>query len=177
VDGEGTTLDEAWLPEPQSGDEQLDSAIDHIASGAELRPGSLLSEFSIAWVVVEGDESPLDEILESQLDLVPTPLATGAKVFENPDARPVAAIGDESVWRRDGTGFTGVSRADQAVIRVSYSHGWQPEPEREDWFTTVSAAEGEARFGAGGYLRWAPYLAAALLFLALGMMVAGRLRR
>ena len=177
VDGEGTTLDEVWLPEPQAGDEQLDAAIDHIAAGAELRPGFLLSEFSIAWVVVEGDESPLDQILESQLDLVPTPLATGARVFENPDALPLAAIGDEVVWRRDGTGFAGPNRADRAVIRVSYSHGWQPEPALEDWFTTVSAAAGEARFEAGGYLRWAPYLAAALVFLALGMIVAGRLRR
>ena len=108
---------------------------------------------------------------------VPTPLAAGARVFENPDAPPLAAIGDEVVWRRDGTGFAGASRTDRAVLRVSYSQGWQPEPELEDWFTTVSAAEGEARFEAGGYLRWAPYLAAALVFLALGMIVAGRLRR
>jgi hypothetical protein len=63
------------------------------------------------------------------------------------------------------------------VLRVNYSHGWQPEPELADWYTTVAAAEGEARFGAGGYLRWAPYLAVGLLIVALGMIVLGRLRR
>ena len=177
LDGQGTTLDEVWLPKPQAGDEQLDLAIDRIAGGAELRPGLLLSEFSIAWVVVEGDESPLDKILESQLDLIPTPLATGARVFENPAALPVAAVGEDLVWQREGTGFAGVSTTDRAIIRVNYSHGWQPEPEPAGWFTTVSAAEGEARFGAGGYLRWAPYLAAGLLAFALGLVVWARLRR
>jgi GT2 family glycosyltransferase len=177
LDGDGTTIDEVWLPEPQPGDEQLDAAIDRIASGAELRPGALLAEFAVAWVVVEGTESPLDTILESQLDLIPTPLATEAKVFENPAAPPLAAVEDGPVWERAGTGFAGTEASDRAVLRVNYSHGWQPEPELADWYTTVTAADGEARFDAGGYLRWAPYLAIGLLVVALGMIVLGRLRR
>ena len=177
LDGQGTTIDEVWLPEPQPGDEQLDGAIDRIASGAELRPGRLLAEFSIAWVVVEGSESPLDTILESQLDLIPTPLVTGAKVFENPDAAPLAAVGGDLAWQRQGTGFAGRPAPDRATIRVNYSDGWGPEPELDDWFTTVSAVEGAADFAAGGYLRVAPYLAAGLLALALSLVVWGRVRR
>ena len=63
VDGGGTTIDEVWLPEPSTGDIQLESAVDRIASGAELRPGALLSEFSVDWVVVVGAETPFDTIL------------------------------------------------------------------------------------------------------------------
>ncbi|MGH8873486.1 MAG: hypothetical protein ACRDWS_16110 [Acidimicrobiia bacterium] len=177
LDGQGTTLDEVWLPEPQPGDLQLGTALDRIASGAELRPGRLLAEFSIAWVVVEGPESPLDDILESQLDLIPTPLVTGSQVFENLDAAPLASVGEDIVWRGQGAGFAGEPAPDTAQIRVNYSHGWAPQPELADWFTTVSAAKGVATFSAGGYLAAAPFAAAGLLVLALGLMVWGRVRR
>jgi GT2 family glycosyltransferase len=177
LDGQGTTLDEVWLPEPQRGDDLLDDAIDAIAGGGELRPGRLLSGFSIAWVVVEGDASPLDTILESQLDLVPTPLATGARVFENPAALPLASVGENLVWKKEGAGFAGVVTSDRAAIRVNYSHGWGPEAEKSSWFTTVSGEDGEARFGGGGYLRWAPVLAAVLLVLAASSVLYARLRR
>jgi hypothetical protein len=177
LDGRGTTLDEVWLPEPQAGDDLLDDAIDGIAGGGELRPGSLLSDFSIAWVVVEGEASPLDTILESQLDLVPTPLATGARVFENPAALPLAVVGENLVWQKEGTGFAGVATTERAAIRVNYSHGWGPEAEKTSWFTTVSGEDGEARFSAGGYLIWAPVLAAGLLVLAVSSILYARLRR
>ncbi|HSJ84697.1 MAG TPA: glycosyltransferase [Acidimicrobiia bacterium] len=177
VDGAGSTLDEAWLPDRQEGDDKLDGALDLIAGGGELRPGLLLAEFSIGWVVVEGEGSPLDTILDSQLDLIPTPLATGARVFENPAALPLAAVGENIVWQKEGAGFAGLARPDSAAIRVSYSHGWGPEAEKSSWFTMVSAEDGEARFSAGGYLRWAPYLAAGLFVLALFLVVFARLRR
>lgn len=177
LDGAGSTLDEVWLPDRQEGDDQLDGALDLIAGGGELRPGLLLSEFSIGWVVVEGESSPLDTILDSQLDLIPTPLATGARVFENPAALPLAAVGENIVWQKEGAGFAGLARPDRAAIRVNYSHGWGPEAEKSSWFTTVSAEDGEARFNAGGYLRWAPYLAAGLFVLALFLVVFARLRR
>jgi hypothetical protein len=177
LDGRGTTLDEVWLPEPQAGDDLLDDAIDGIAGGGELRPGLLLSDFSIAWVVVEGEASPLDTILESQLDLVPTPLAAGARVFENPAALPLAVVGENLVWQKEGTGFAGVATAERAAIRVNYSHGWGPEAEKTSWFTTVSAEDGEARFSAGGYLIWAPVLTAGLLVLSITSILYARLRR
>lgn len=177
VDGGGTTIDEVWLPEPSTGDIQLESAVDRIASGAELRPGALLSEFSVDWVVVDGEETPFDTILESQLDLVPTPLATGARVYENPESAPLASTEEGSTWRRRGTGFAGDPADGRALLRVNYSHGWGPEPELDDWFTTVSAAGGQAGFAATGYLAWAPYAAAALLLTALGLIGWGRVRR
>ena len=177
VDGQGTTLDEVWLPEPEPGDVQLANAIDRIASGADLRPGELLAEFAIDWVVVEGTETPLDPILDSQVDLVPTPLVANADVFENPRVDPLASVEDDVVWHREGTGFAGPVSSGPAVLRVNYSHGWGPQPELEDWFTTVSGMDGTAVFSATGYLSYAPYAAALLFVLALGLVSWGRARR
>jgi GT2 family glycosyltransferase len=177
VDGQGTTLDEVWLPEPQPGDLQLANSIDRIASGADLRPGELLAEFAIDWVVVEGTETPLDPILDSQVDLVPTPLVTNADVFENPRVDPLASVEDGVVWQREGTGFAGPASTAPAVLRINYSHGWEPQPELEDWFTTVSGIEGAAVFSATGYLSYAPYAAAVLFVMALGLVSWGRARR
>jgi hypothetical protein len=64
-----------------------------------------------------------------------------------------------------------------AVLRVNYSHGWDPQPELEDWFTTVSGMDGTAVFSATGYLSYAPYAAALLFVLALGLVSWGRARR
>jgi hypothetical protein len=160
------------------GDEQLEIAIDRIASGAELRPGSLLSEFSIDWVVIDGVDTPLDAVLQSQVDLVPTPLAGGARVYENTESLPLASTDGGLTWARDGTGFAGDQSEGRALLRLNYSHGWAPDPELEDdWFTTVAAAEGSARFSGTGYLAWAPYVAAAVLLAALGAIGWGRVRR
>jgi len=177
LDGQGTTLDEVWLPEPQPGDLQLANSIDRIASGADLRPGELLAEFAIDWVVVEGTETPLDPILDSQVDLVPTPLVTNADVFENPRVDPLASVEDGVVWQREGTGFAGPASTAPALLRINYSHGWEPQPELEDWFTTVSGIEGAAVFSATGYLSYAPYAAAVLFVMALGLVSWGRARR
>jgi GT2 family glycosyltransferase len=178
LDGAGTTIDEVWLPEPLMGDEQLEIAIDRIASGAELRPGSLLSEFSIDWVVIDGVDTPLDAVLQSQVDLVPTPLAGGARVYENTESLPLASTDGGLTWARDGTGFAGDPSEGRALLRLNYSHGWAPDPELEDdWFTTVAAAEGSALFSGTGYLAWAPYVAAAVLLAALGAIGWGRVRR
>jgi hypothetical protein len=178
VDGGGTTLDEVWLPEPSTGDLQLDTALARIGSGAELRPGALLAEFSIDWVIIEGEtETAFDTVLKSQVDLVPTPLASGGRVYENPESSPLASAEDGQPWGRQGTGFAGPRSDGLALLRVNYSHGWAPEPELDDWFTTVSAADGEAHFAATGYLAWAPYLAVGLLLAALSAIAWGRLRR
>jgi hypothetical protein len=177
LDGQGTTIDEVWLPDPQMGDIQLDDAITRIASGAELRPGALLSEFSIDWLVLEGAETPFDQVLQSQIDLVPTPLAPGARVYENPESSPMAALADGTAWGRRGTGFAGPSADGRALLRVSYSQGWDPDPILEDWYVTVAADRGVAEFSATGYLAWAPYVAAGLLAVALGLILWGRVRR
>jgi hypothetical protein len=177
LDGSGTTIDEVWLPERRGGDQELDSAIDRIASGAELRPGKLLSGFAIDWIVIAGPESPLDEILESQLDLLPTPLLTDAKVYENPGSEPLAASAEGVFWHREGAGFGGPAVSGEVDIRVNRADGWEPEPGSDGWHLTVSGAEGSTGFGGGGYFSYAPYLAAGLLAVAIVLIISGKVRR
>jgi GT2 family glycosyltransferase len=177
LDGQGTTMDEVWLPDERLGDQLLDDAIYRIASGAELRPGLLLSEFSIEWVVIAGQESPLDQLLESQLDLIPTPLAGEWKVYENPEAEFLAVGENALVWNRRGTGFGGEPAPGPMRISVNYSDGWRPEPAIDDWRVTVSATEGTATFSGGGYLSFAPYTVVGLLFLGLVSLIWGKTKR
>jgi hypothetical protein len=137
----------------------------------------LLAEFSVDWVVIEGSETSLDVVLQSQVDLVLTPLAGGARVYENTESTQLAATEEGQAWRRDGTGFAGDPSDDRVLLRLNYSHGWAPEPELDDWSTTVSASDGNARFSATGYLAWAPYVAVGVLIVALGAIAWGRVRR
>ena len=127
--------------------------------------------------MLEGAETPFDQVLQSQIDLVPTPLAPGARVYENPESSPMAALADGTAWGRRGTGFAGPSADGRALLRVSYSQGWDPDPILEDWYVTVAADRGVAEFSATGYLAWAPYVAAGLLAVALGLILWGRVRR
>ena len=170
-------MDEIWLPDERLGDQLLDEAIYRIASGAELRPGLLLSEFSIEWVVIAGQESPLDQLLESQLDLIPTPLAGEWKVYENSEAEFLAVGENALVWDRRGTGFGGEPAPGPMRISVNYSDGWRPEPAIDGWRVTVSATEGTATFSGGGDLSFAPNAAVGLLFMALVSLIWGKTKR
>ncbi|MGH8916659.1 MAG: hypothetical protein ACRDZM_19365 [Acidimicrobiia bacterium] len=176
VDGQGTSIDEVWLPERREGDLSLDAAIARIATGAELRPGRALARFSIDWVVIAGAESPLDRIFQSQLDMVPTPLIPEWKVFENPVSEPLASGDGGMIWSRQGTGFAGAPGPGRIGINVSHSPGWQPEPESRGWRLSVAATEGEATFTGGGYLRIAPFAAVGLLLVSLLLIAWGKVR-
>jgi hypothetical protein len=177
LDGQGTTIDEVWLPNESEGDQLLDAAVHRIASGAELRPGLLLSQFAIDWVVIAGQESPLDLILESQLDLVPTPLAGDWRVFENPEAEPLAVSDEGNIWEREGAAFGGVAGAGRIRIAINHSDGWGPDPGSDGWRATVSASEGTGAFAGGGYLSLVPYASVGMLVLALISLIWGKTRR
>jgi hypothetical protein len=176
LDGEGTTLDEVWLPPPAPGDEELDAAIGRIATGAELRPGELLADFSIEWVVVTESPDDFEEILAAQLDLIPTPLVPGSSVYENPAAMPLAHEGVE-VWRRDGAGFVGEPSSGRTTISANFDPGWSPESGEAGWATSVSAEAGVARFRSTGPSRILPLAAIGVLLAALVSLAVGRSRR
>jgi GT2 family glycosyltransferase len=177
IGGDGTTLDEVWQPEARGGDRQLSDAIDTIASGAELRPGRLLSQFAVDWVVVEGPEIPLDTVLQAQLDLIPIPLAEGARVYQNSESVPLAAGHDDLIWSRKGAGYGGRIDFGRVDLAVNYSSDWSPEPARSRWWTTVSGSKGEATFSGGGTLALAPLASLLLLIGALISIAVGRARR
>ena len=176
IDGGGMTLDEVWLPPPLDGDRALSEAIVRVSSGAELRPGRLLAEFAIDWVVIDGPGLSLDEILERQLDLVPTPLVRGSRVYENPIAVPLAGDGARP-WRRDGTRFVGDPGSERIQLSVNYDSGWSPVPEKVGWAADISSATGEASFSGGDRALLMAYGAALLFLVSLVAIAIGRTRR
>ncbi|MGI9609805.1 MAG: hypothetical protein ACR2NL_05880, partial [Acidimicrobiia bacterium] len=178
IDGEGLTIDQAWLPAEQAGDDALGAVVRQIATGSELRPGELLAPFAIDWVVVEGQEGSFDDALSAQLDLVPTPLITGARVFENSLPSVMASAGSGLVWHRDGTGFSGPESGSNRV-RISHNgdSGWSPEPGSVDWAASVAATTGSATFRTSGVGLMLPIASALLFLFAIAAMVVGRVRR
>ena len=180
VDGSGMTQDEAWLPEPASGDDQLASELEQIATGGVLRPGAQLAPFAIGWVVLFGPEFRLDETFTAQLDLVPTPLDDEARVFANPSSEPIAGSegGDDGVtWERSGTGFSGPPVDEPMTLAINASNGWSPEPGELDWRQTVSGSDGEAVFSGAPAAAASPLAVAALLLAATTLIVLGRRSR
>lgn len=175
VDATGTTHDEVWLPERAEGDQLLLDALTDIASGAELRPGARLAPFAIDWVVLEGDEFVLDAMLLAQLDLVPTPLDPGSRVYENRESRPLAGTVD-SPWLRDGTGYSGDPVDGLAPVAVNYEPGWEQSGAQEDWFVTVDGGSGRAWFAPPSTAMVLPVASIALLVCALGLVIVGRVR-
>lgn len=91
VDGRGMTHHQVWHPAPGDADAELEAVLDRISTGSILRPGDALGPFAVEWVVLSGPDFRLDDVLRSQLDLVPTPLNTEMRIFENPLARPLPA--------------------------------------------------------------------------------------
>ncbi len=177
VDGEGTTFDEVWLAERREGDRLLDQEIRRIASGAELRPGAMLAPFGVDWVVVAGIESPLDAVLHSQLDMVPTPLAGEWRVYENSLSQPLAVSDEGIVWARSGSGFEGPPAAGRVSVSMNYAVGWEPEAVSDGWRLTVSGESGAADFAGGGYVALAPMVAAVMLIATIALLGVERARR
>jgi GT2 family glycosyltransferase len=144
VDASGMTHDEVWLPAPLEGDRELESALTAVVSGAELRPGAMLADFAIDWVVIEGEETTLDEVLVGQLDLLPTPLLGGARVYDNMSGQPLAA-GSTGAWSRSGAGFTG-PEASQVRLALNHDWRWAPGAQPDGWSLVVDGSSGRTDY-------------------------------
>ena len=173
LDGSGTTHDEIFLPDRESGDLALASSLVEITTGADLRPGALLAEFAVDWVVLEGPAFRLDEVLTSQLDLIPTPLDRNARVFENPNAQPLAGAGD-TIWSKQATGFGGEVIDTPVFLSLNFSDGWGPDAQPFDWATTVDGSEGVATYSGDPVARILAVATVAVFFLGLVAIVVGR---
>lgn len=174
VDGASVTSDQAWLPEPLPGDRALDQALSDISTGAELRPGDLLAPFAIDWVLLEGPRFRLDDVLLAQIDLVPTPLDPSSRVYENPGGAALATDGVDDGWHRQGAGFAGEAGSGRVALAINHSSGWQPEAGAVEWWTSVSAADGEALFAGESVNRALAFAALVLLIAGFGLVVVGR---
>jgi hypothetical protein len=172
LDGTGTTNDEMWLPPESRGDQELAAALADITSGADLRPGARLASFAIDWVVLEGPEFRLDEVLVAQLDLVPIPLDPESRVFENLESDPIAGT-EATPWLRSGTGYAGDEVAGPMPLAVNFDEGWGPDGVRNGWSVAVDGSLGSASHTPSGlnlYLAIASIvsMAGAVLTIVLG---------
>lgn len=175
LDGDGTTLDEVWLPEPEEGDEDLGTSLGEISSGADLRPGARLSSFAIDWVVLEGPPFILDDALTAQLDLVPLPLDPDARVYENLIAGPLAGTVDRP-WEEDGLGFSGSPIDGRVPVAMNYDEGWSPDPALSDWQLTVDGNEGSTVWSAPASRTALSVAVLGLLVASMAMILLGRRR-
>ncbi len=142
------TLDEAWLAAPAPGDDALAAVLDSAITGATFRAGELLTAFGIRWVIALGD-TPLEEVLGGQLDLVPLEgLRRPTFVVDDPGqaVRALSSSGDS--WVRTPWGYEGAEVPGETVfLAETASSRWEPGPwEQREWGNVVSAAEGRARF-------------------------------
>lgn len=176
VDGEELTIDEVWLAEPLAGEDRLFDALERISTGSDLRPGESLEPFAIDWVVLLGPPFVLDDVLVAQLDLVPTPLDPGSRVFENSSARPIALAG-EGVWARAGVGFEGDSGPTRVDLAMNHDDGWEPDSEQNGWSLTVSAESGEANYRGSPTQRGLAMATVGVLLVGLVLLFVGRIRR
>lgn len=176
VDGRGTTHDEVWLPEPESGDDVLLEALTDISTGEELRPGARLAQFAIDWVVLEGPSFRLDDALLAQLDLVPTPLDPNARVFENRNAGPIA--GNENLtWTRSGAGFVGDTSEQPVRLAINFDDGWQRGAVPSSWSVLVDGSTGTASFRPSGTELALAIASMAIVAGAITAIALGRRRR
>jgi GT2 family glycosyltransferase len=175
LDGEGTTSQQVWLPEPLDGDNDLADALDDITAGAELRPGERLASFAIDWIVLEGPANPLDDVLMAQLDLVPVPLDRESRVFENLSASPLAGTA-ERPWLRSGVGFEGPSTSSPVPLAVNFDPGWSPSPRQASWFVEVDGSEGVASYETSQVNRYLEVAAVVVLAAGLALIGLGRIR-
>lgn len=174
LDGGGTTTDEVVLPEDRAGDEKLSAVLEELATGSLLRPGQALAEFGIGWIVSDGPENAIDAALTSQLDVLPLPLDSAVRVYENPEAVPLAIADTGNVWVEDGLGFRGDAGSGRVAISSNFTTGWDPNGGEVDWYTSVAASTGTADYSGHVVNIVLGYLALAVLLIGIGLIIWAR---
>ena len=170
-DATGMTHDEVVLPEALEGDEALGDALALVAAGGELRPGAQLAPFAVDWLVIEGPETGLETALIGQLDLLPTPLVSEARVYENLSRRNLAGQ-----WRRDGADFAG-EPVTRVRLAVNYADGWQPDAVQDDWAVSVDGTAGRGSFSGSSAAVALASLGPAAFLAGLILIAWGRRKR
>lgn len=174
VNGE-VSYPQAWLPAPLPGDRELASSLEYLAEGGERRPGRLLAEYGIRWVVFTG-ESGLAAALSPQLDMR---LLTGLsyRALEN-EAEAYRAVTDRGrPWSPTGEGYAGEAGSGRVRLVENADLRWGPDATQTGWAVEVSAAEGRAGFGPVESFRTQSRLALAAAGLLAAASLAGRPRR
>jgi hypothetical protein len=173
VTGARPTLDQAWLPSPRIGDRALDAALRLLNRGIEARPGELLGEYAVRWLVVS-DDTPLAPVLTAQVDLAERQRLEGWTVFENLAYRPRVEAPEGWVARRS------IAEGPAADVRIRLADnadpGWTPEWTQDDWANDLSGAEGTVSYASDGLRAGLAIGSLVVLLVATGLAFWGRER-
>ena len=168
---------EAYLNEPRLGDDALHAFLESLLEGRERRAGDALAEFGVAWVVFT-EPSPLQRLLESQLDLFAL-RSLDFPVYRNEVQTAPAVEEDGTRWLADGTGYRSPDGRATGVLRIADNADFRWGPgswEQVEWANQLGGAPTVVRFEAYTPRRLMA-IGAALWFVALvGAMIAGRRR-
>jgi hypothetical protein len=166
---------EGRLNEPRLADEALQALLESLLDGQERRVGASLAEFGIGWVAFT-ESSPLEQLFEAQLDLVPL-RSLDFPVFRNEVTTGLALTPDGSEWEQSGTGYRSGDGAAAPALTIASNadHRWGPGPwQQVDWWNEVTPATDAVRFQPYGPRRIMGIAAGGwLLLLGIGW-VAGR---
>ena len=165
---------QAWLPDPSEGDRRLADTLEYLAAGGERRPGRMLAEYGIRWVVFTG-ETRLAEALAPQLDMRPLS-GLSHRVLEN-EADAYRAVTDRGrPWKPVAAGYEGEAGEGRVRLAENADLRWGPDSSQDGWAAEVSASEGRAGFGPVRRFRTQSLLALAVAGALTAASLAGRPR-
>ncbi len=168
---------EVWLPRPDDADRALEEALTRLIEGESFRAGADLSPFGIRWVVFMG-ESPLQDVLAGQLDMVPLEGLHRTTFVSESDLAVRAVASDESEWRwRDNAYLADQPTQAEVVIAELADDGWGPDRQDAGWANSVSGEAGEIRFDPIQARRNQALVALGVFLLLPAMAWWGRRRR
>ncbi|GBE24642.1 hypothetical protein BMS3Bbin02_00917 [bacterium BMS3Bbin02] len=175
IPASGMKLWDLWQGAPSTADVALDRILQDMIDGNEFRGGERLSRMGIGWAVVL-DESPLEAVLRSQLDV--DSVGAGVSVaFTMPETQGAVVSNAEPAWVSNGTGYTGPA-TDGPVFLASNPHSfWDPDGWRQQvWGNSVDGRTGEIVFTARALVRQRAFGALLGMGVLIGLAVWGRER-
>lgn len=174
ITGARPTLDQAWLAAPRIGDRALDAALLQLNRGVDARPGELLGDFAIRWLVVSS-ETPLSAVLTAQVDLAERQRMEGWTVYENLAYRP-RIDGPDAGWVSARASATGPVSDGRVRLADNADPGWTPDWSQDDWANELSAQTGSITYAADGLRSSLAVGSLVVLIVAGGLAVWGRER-
>ena len=145
IPASGQEIWDLQLGRASTGDAALDRILGDMIDGNEFRGGARLAAMGIGWAVVV-DESPLEAVLRSQLDV--DAVGAGESVaFAMPET-PGAVVSDTGEkWVVRGTGFVGPSTDGAVFLGVNPNSYWDLNSwQQESWGNSVDGSSGEITF-------------------------------
>lgn len=172
-----TTL-EASLNAPRLGDDALDAVLRDLLDGRVRRIGDALAPFGIGWVAFT-EESSLQALFDSQLDLVPL-RSLDFPVYRNEVPTAIALDADGRAWVPSGTGYRSADRrqANSVIIAANADYRWGPGTwEQDGWRSLVTAPGSGVWFEPYGPRRVMAIVSGGWLLALAGAWALGRFRR